>query len=137
MEEHDTVEARQATHSRKTEVRLYGLSADALSGVAEDVLPLYLDASTDWQIEAKAVPGGLGLSYQGARARSFDDLVKLGAISRASIQAETSTINEDKLVAALLPVLKDQIMSQVSTTLSTIIEESVQRGVQAAVGMSI
>lgn len=52
-EEADTVEAQQATHSRRTENRLYALSADSLSGVPEDLLPLFLDASVDWQIISK------------------------------------------------------------------------------------
>ncbi|KAG6809556.1 hypothetical protein H0H87_011726, partial [Tephrocybe sp. NHM501043] len=76
----DTIEAQQASHSRQTENRIYGLSADALSGVAEDVLPLYLDASTEWQLEAKAVPGGLGLPYEACRSVHFEGLVNKGII---------------------------------------------------------
>ncbi|KAH0581484.1 hypothetical protein H2248_011200 [Termitomyces sp. 'cryptogamus'] len=76
----DTIEAMQATHSRRTENRIYGLSMDALSGVAEDVLPLYLQASTHWQIASCAVPGGLALPYFRVRASDFDELVKRGVL---------------------------------------------------------
>ncbi|KAG6863942.1 hypothetical protein C0991_001806, partial [Blastosporella zonata] len=81
VDEHDTIQAQQASHSRWTENRIYGLSADSLSGVAEDVLPLYLDASTDWQIETKTVPGGLGLPYMQCMAKDFDALVSDGTIA--------------------------------------------------------
>ncbi|KAG6863980.1 hypothetical protein C0991_001400, partial [Blastosporella zonata] len=84
VDEEETVDALQATHSRQTENRIYGLSPDALSGVAEDVLPLYLDASTEWQIQAMAVPGGLGLPYTECVSTNFSALVKAGHIKQPS-----------------------------------------------------
>ncbi|KAG2134990.1 hypothetical protein BD769DRAFT_1352930 [Suillus cothurnatus] len=66
-ETEDTVEALQAGHSRATENRIYGLSVQALAGAAEDVLPLFLNASTTWQIKCKTVPGGTLLPYNQAR----------------------------------------------------------------------
>jgi len=59
----DTIEALQAGHSRATENRIYGLSVQALAGAAEDVLPLFLSASTTWQIRCKTSPGGTLLPY--------------------------------------------------------------------------
>jgi hypothetical protein len=53
----DNIYVRQAGHSRALEDRLYGLSPDALLGAAEDLLPLFMAASTKWQILHKAVPG--------------------------------------------------------------------------------
>jgi len=53
----ETVTALQACHSRATENRVYGLSTDALSGAPEDILPLYLDCSTHWQVAMGVVPG--------------------------------------------------------------------------------
>ncbi|KAG6825625.1 hypothetical protein H0H87_009015, partial [Tephrocybe sp. NHM501043] len=73
-DEGESVEALQATHTRRTENRLYGLSPDALTGVAEDILPLFLEASGNWQVLVKAVPGGLGLPYYKARCIHFDEL---------------------------------------------------------------
>ena len=53
----DNVFVRQAGHSRITEDRVYGLSADALLGPSEDLIPRYMFASTKWQVLFKAVPG--------------------------------------------------------------------------------
>jgi hypothetical protein len=57
------VEALQNGHSRDTENRIYGISTDRLSGPGEDVLPLFLDVSTDWQVANRITPGGYCLGY--------------------------------------------------------------------------
>ncbi|KAF9461605.1 hypothetical protein BDZ94DRAFT_1371120 [Collybia nuda] len=82
-DEYETIEALQSSHSRQTENRIYGVSAEILAGAAEDVLPLYLDASTEWQIECRTVPGGLSLPYPEARSFMYDNLVKSGTIPRS------------------------------------------------------
>jgi hypothetical protein len=51
-------------HSHHTHNHIYGISMDALAGAAEDVMPLYLDASIEGQINWHVVPGGLPLSYK-------------------------------------------------------------------------
>ncbi|KAF9474387.1 hypothetical protein BDN70DRAFT_898983, partial [Pholiota conissans] len=76
----DTVQALQSGHSRQTENRVYALSADSLLGAPEDLLPLFLDASKDWQLACKLVPGGLGLSYMDSRAAFFQKLAQTGII---------------------------------------------------------
>ncbi|KAF8633670.1 hypothetical protein AX17_004413, partial [Amanita inopinata Kibby_2008] len=81
-DEMETVGALQAGHSRKTENRIYGLSPESLAGAAEDILPLYLEASTDWQIACQVVPGGLHLSYQEAESKHFAQLEKAGVIRK-------------------------------------------------------
>ncbi|KAG6877334.1 hypothetical protein C0993_008522 [Termitomyces sp. T159_Od127] len=96
----DNIEAMQATHSRWTENRVYGLSADALAGVAEDVLPLYLEASTQWQIATGAVPGGLALPYFQARTDNYADLVEKGLIPRSP---SSQPVTLDKIVSDLVP----------------------------------
>jgi hypothetical protein len=53
----DSVFTRHAGHGRDMEDRMYGLSPDALMGVAEDLLPIFMAGSTKWQILHKAVPG--------------------------------------------------------------------------------
>ena len=68
-DENETVGALQSGHSRRTENRVYALSPDALSGASEDILPLFLQASTDWQVVCEVVPGGTGSPY----ARSLMD----------------------------------------------------------------
>lgn len=72
---HESVQALQSGHSRHTENRLYGISPEALAGASEDVLPLFLDASTDWQVACKIVPGGHLLPYREATASRFTSLV--------------------------------------------------------------
>src|SRR5262245_26230900 len=39
--------------------------------MAEDILPLFLDCSTDWQRLLHIVPGGLGLSYKDALGSQY------------------------------------------------------------------
>ncbi|KDR66012.1 hypothetical protein GALMADRAFT_148186 [Galerina marginata CBS 339.88] len=81
-DENDTVEAQQTGHNRSTENKQYGLSTDTLAGAAEDVLPLFLEVSTDWQIVCDVVPGGLGLPYRSTLMSHFQDLLKQGKIAR-------------------------------------------------------
>jgi hypothetical protein len=57
--EDQRVIAAHMTHSLGVHRNFYGPSVDSLAGPAEDVLPLFLDASTDWQVEGRQVPGQL------------------------------------------------------------------------------
>jgi hypothetical protein len=55
----EMVDALQMGHNRFTDQMRYAVSKDALaSAPPEEVLPLYLEASTDWQVETGVVPGG-------------------------------------------------------------------------------
>ena len=47
-ESDESIDSLQAGHTRSTENRIYGLTPDSLAG-AEDVLPVFLKASTHWQ----------------------------------------------------------------------------------------
>ncbi|KAJ3508586.1 hypothetical protein NLJ89_g5676 [Agrocybe chaxingu] len=104
-EDNDSVDARQSGHSRQTENRLYGLSHDTLAGAGEDVLPLFLDASTDWQILCGVVPGGTGLRYSQSMMSAFGSLLEEGVIQHP--QGDDKTIEgklcalESKLVAKI------------------------------------
>lgn len=113
-DEMETVEATQATHSRRTENRVYGLSADALSGVAEDVLPLYLDASTQWQIATGAVPGGLALPYPEARSEHFQALVESGRIQVPPSMQGSSKVQVESIVASVVQAIQPAIESTIS-----------------------
>lgn len=77
-DEQDTVEALKAGHNRSTKNRIYGLSPDALAGVPEDLLPLFLQARTNWQLVMDTVPGGLQLAYTLARSHEFKQLAESG-----------------------------------------------------------
>ncbi|KAF9521817.1 hypothetical protein CPB83DRAFT_778069, partial [Crepidotus variabilis] len=72
----NTVEADQAGHNRQTEDRVYGISHHSMEGAAEDVLPLYCSASTQWQEVVRVVPGGMRGSYKRFVMANFDILVK-------------------------------------------------------------
>jgi hypothetical protein len=53
----NTAGVLQYGHSKRIDDSIYGLSHDASMGLPEDILPYYLDASTDWQVVARVVPG--------------------------------------------------------------------------------
>jgi len=98
----ESVQALQSGHSRHTENRLYGISPEALSGAAEDVLPLFLDASTDWQVACKVVPGGHLLPYNEATASKFSSLAA-GRKIKANYTTPVQTIEQvmDRMVSVL------------------------------------
>lgn len=143
----DNIHIRQASHSRALEDRLYGLSPDALLGAAEDLLPLFMAASTKWQVLHKAVPGelhitrqtvqyiniispgGLRLSYTEARTSNFNHLVKSGVIKlEQSAQLDGRTPEElgdifvDKVVDRLRPILENLV----TQTLQDVIRQTFQ-----------
>lgn len=105
---HESVQALQSGHSRHTENHLYGISPEALAGAAEDVLPLFLDASTDWQVACKVVPGGHLLPYNEATASRF-----------------TSLIAEKKIKANYITPVRtmEQVMDRVLLALDTQLEK--------------
>lgn len=55
--EADTPGVLQYGHGRHVHNSTYGISHDSAAGLPEDVLPYFLDASTDWQILCQVVPG--------------------------------------------------------------------------------
>jgi hypothetical protein len=55
----DTADVLIFGHNRHTEARIYGISQDSLKGAAEDIIPLFMKASTKWQLLHRAVPGQL------------------------------------------------------------------------------
>jgi len=89
----DTVQALQSGHTRRTENRIYGISPDALAGPAEDVLPLFLDASTDWQVTCKMVPGGHLLPYHQARMQHYQQLAASKTI-KANYATQVETVEQ-------------------------------------------
>ncbi|KAF8875528.1 hypothetical protein BD779DRAFT_1678226 [Infundibulicybe gibba] len=74
----ETIDALQAGHSRRTENRIYGLTAEALAGASEDLLPRFLEASTEWHMICGIVPGGVLLPYKQAVATNFKTLADMG-----------------------------------------------------------
>ncbi|KAG2343741.1 hypothetical protein BDR05DRAFT_883699, partial [Suillus weaverae] len=123
----DTVEALQAGHSRATENRIYGLSVQALAGAAEDVLPLFLNASTTWQIRCKTVPGGTLLPYIKARsshngapaALALDPQPDTGTPSHFTLATSTDDIAR-KVFQQLMPALTMAIKAAVGDALASL-----------------
>jgi hypothetical protein len=135
-----TVEAAQASHTRQLEERIYGLSKDSLAGVAEDVLPLYLDCSTRWQVQCRVVPGGLALPYRKARSAHFNDLVRSGHIACGPDPVQPSFDADSfakKVVTGMQPALEQAlagpITSMIENSVATMVETSVARAM-ASIG---
>lgn len=53
----DHIAAEQTGHTARTEQLKYVISAEALVGPSEDILPLFLQASNNWQQVMRMVPG--------------------------------------------------------------------------------
>ncbi|KAG2110465.1 hypothetical protein BD769DRAFT_1674624 [Suillus cothurnatus] len=147
-DEQDTVEALQAGHNRSTENRIYGLSPDALAGAPEDLLPLFLQASTNWQLVMRTVPGGLQLPYTLARSYQFKQLADSGrfgsefqrtnppaaaaAVSAPpqgteamlSIQKHVMAKIEDELVAGIECRIVARIMNALTPAVDIIIRDA-------------
>lgn len=86
-DDEESIAALQMGHSRQTDNRAYGVSQEALQGAAEDVFPLFLEASTDWQVVLQVVPGGVGLPYAEALMSSFPTHVESGLISTKGVKS--------------------------------------------------
>ncbi|KAG6883024.1 hypothetical protein C0993_008246 [Termitomyces sp. T159_Od127] len=130
VDDQDTVAAQQAMHSRRTENCIYGLSADALSGVAEDVLPLYLDASMDWQVISHAMPGGLRLSYQECRSVRFASLVESKKIVLRGPTAVSPVTSGPAMTT-------DAVVKAVSQALQPVLRQSIEQAIGGLGNVSI
>ncbi|KAH9828612.1 uncharacterized protein C8Q71DRAFT_719204, partial [Rhodofomes roseus] len=97
-EEIESVNALASGHSRAQENRTYGISVDTLAGPGEDVLPLYLDASTDWHKVTHTVPGGVMLPYDQAMGKFFGELARVRVIpADGPSGTKPQSVDEDKI----------------------------------------
>ena len=129
LDKNNTVDALQAGHTRATENQVYSLSPDAMGGAAEDLLPLFLEVSKQWQKILHTVPGGLGLPYSKARTSEFRHLVrperseeipKDDIMNAVLVKLEEKMRGlEDglakKLVNALMPAIHEAVQSTIKT----------------------
>ncbi|KIY46487.1 hypothetical protein FISHEDRAFT_75582 [Fistulina hepatica ATCC 64428] len=76
--EADTIDARQFGHTRMVEEQHYVVSHKSNEMVAEEVLPAFLDCSTNFQVCLRIVPGGVELPYSEVRQSQFDELAAAG-----------------------------------------------------------
>jgi len=112
QDSNETIAASQAHHKRSTENRIYGISTIALaSGSADDIFPLYLKHSTDWQEVCGVQRGGTLEPYAKCLAKDLKESTPIPA------QSSTSPIVKE-LLDQLLPALKIIVQTTVEETVS-------------------
>lgn len=108
----ETIAASQAHHSRLTENRIYAISAIALaSGSADDIFPLYLKHSTDWQEVCGVQRGGTLEPYTTCLAKDLKN-------SAPNLVTSATSPIVKELLDLLLPALKTMAQSTVQEALS-------------------
>jgi hypothetical protein len=116
--EEEDIDDAQAGRTRSTGNRVYGVSHDTLAGVAEDVLPLFLDHSTDWQKTLEVVPGGLSLEYWEAGGDKFAELLRMGVIKPAHGGKEKQEeLHMEKMVSMVVEKLKSELLQDLLVAL--------------------
>jgi hypothetical protein len=110
-DERETVAAAQANHRRSTENQIYDISPEALaSGNADDVFPLYLKHSTDWQAVCGVHRGGNLQPYNKCLAKD------LPPMTERRFSLKTTPIIEE-LLDELKPLIKTMIEVTVRETM--------------------
>ncbi|KAG1786392.1 uncharacterized protein HD556DRAFT_1449769 [Suillus plorans] len=128
----DDVDALQAGHSRHTENRVYGLSMQAIAGAAEDVLPLFLNASTTWQTTCKTVPGGQLLPYHEARSIDFAKVQQISDENKrapANSAVQMGSPSATHLEACSIDDIAKKVVDQLTPVLTSVIQAAVQEAV--------
>lgn len=107
--------AQQSGHSVATETRIYGINQDSFGGVSQDLIQLYLDATSEYHKAFKIPLGGHGFHYQTCLMPSFDTLFPAANTpSKATPPADTTAL------MTLLKSMADASAKQYSTLLSKI-----------------
>jgi hypothetical protein len=124
----ETVQALQSGHTRQTENRIYGISTETLAGSADEVLPMFLDASTDWQVACRIVPGGHLLPYSKARMEFFEQLSSDKAI-KSNYSRPIATIEQalDRVITGLNSSLEEVLLTKLEPKLEQMIEKIFNR----------
>ena len=111
-DEGETIAASQAHHSRQTENRIYAISSMALaSGNADDIFPLYLKHSTDWQEVCGVQRGGTLEPHQKCLAKDIQD-------PEPHLIPTATSPHVKELLDILLPAMKTMIQTTVEETVS-------------------
>jgi len=134
--ENEVVAALQAGHSLQTERRVYGLSDESMLVESHIHLQHFLEASTDWQKLCRIVPGGQMLPYNQARGVDYRDPPKKSNADQThagltnadldhiadnlkpAIASMVLSLNADKFIAQIGPLLDDMISTSISKALS-------------------
>ncbi|KIL54145.1 hypothetical protein M378DRAFT_19168 [Amanita muscaria Koide BX008] len=79
----------------------------------EAFLGVFLDASIEWQVVNKVVPGGLGLSYTESRMNKFDDLVMSGVIKAGPAHRHSHHCQLQLTTKETLQVMQETILKAI------------------------
>ncbi|KAG6382208.1 hypothetical protein JVT61DRAFT_861 [Boletus reticuloceps] len=119
IDETQNVDALQAGHSRSTENRIYGLSTQSLAGAAEDILPLFLQASISWQEHCRVPSGGHFIPYYKARdSMKAKPLEKMPVTSMHDPSTTCATANN--------PIIVEDIVARVVERLTPMLADIMQ-----------
>ncbi|KAI6029979.1 hypothetical protein EDC04DRAFT_2898757 [Pisolithus marmoratus] len=118
MDMEDDVDALQAGHSRATENRVYGLSMHSLAGAAEDILPLFLQASMGWQERCQVMPSGSGLPYPRARSHLFK--AKPPATASSAMRNSSTDCAADK--DAMVENIANRVVERLTPMLTNLMQ---------------
>ena len=107
----ETIAAAQAHHSRTIENRIYGISAVALAtGNADDIFPLFLQHSTDWQDVCGVQRGGNIQPYN-------------MCLAKKNIEPDSAKDTASPMVKEILDLLLPALKTMIQTT----VEETVRK----------
>ncbi|KAF8124465.1 hypothetical protein EV363DRAFT_1178010, partial [Boletus edulis] len=115
----EDVDALQAGHTRATENRIYGLSTQSLAGAAEDILPLFLQASIAWQERCQVAPGGLGLPYTHARSGRYQ---KHPTIKKPWSMHDPPARSTTEFTPAVIEQVAEQVVERLTPMLDNIMQ---------------
>jgi hypothetical protein len=109
----DDVGALQMGHTLETERMRYAISADALSGLQEDTMDLYVRKSHTWSGNLRIVRGGLGLGLEAGRHSHYSQLVSEHAL-QGSVLDESTVVKQTPTSSDLAPILSmlNEVVSQ-------------------------
>ncbi|KAI6008008.1 hypothetical protein EDC04DRAFT_2611116 [Pisolithus marmoratus] len=137
---------RQAIHMQLKN-HIYGLSPEALLSTAEDIIPLFLQASVQWQLIMHIVPGGLRLGYvYSSDPGQFQQLARAGMlghdphheipgekengtdikISEEKIADQVAAKLEKKVLGNLEALLTNRLVATIGPAIQTIVKDAVQ-----------
>lgn len=139
----DTAAILQLGHGRRVENMKYAVSSQTLQGSSENILPLYLNASKDWQILCHMVPGMFFFAYlllfnpyslggDGHTIRPYWEVThnyfRPELYVRTNSNKIVPSINEDMLAEKVANVLvekfADTLVERVSDSLVERVEDS-------------
>ncbi|KAI6125681.1 hypothetical protein EDD16DRAFT_1703171 [Pisolithus croceorrhizus] len=138
IDQTEDADALQAGHLCSTENHIYGLSTTALAGAAEDVLPLYLHASTTWQKHCNVVPGGNLLPYhevdvQATQTSTAEQTINMDDLAQrvATYLAPQFSMSTTLPLAASLDM--DDLAKRVAVHLAPMLANMVDNSIKTAV----